>query len=164
MISTDELDHVLHNILPSYQGTYALDQLPQNRLMRPSSLICNTDVASLPGTHWMALCLPPQHHLIYFIEPYDLALHKLLPPLYEWMKQYPSQIITLPYTLQPLESRLCGAYCAFILTHLPKFHYNLNALVYQHFSSYDLNANDKKVACWWEYINKHTTSQFHFSR
>lgn len=149
MISTIELDRLMTKLLSTYKGAFAIDQLPANVLSRPSCFISNTDVAALPGSHWMAICLPPEKHLLYFIDPYDLPLHKMLPHLRKWLKQHPFQIITLPYAIQPLHSTLCGAYCAFILYHLPLFNYNLNKVILYYFNHYDLGQNESIVASWW---------------
>lgn len=150
MITTLELDSLLTSLIPCYNGTFAINELPpEEKISRPSCLISNTDVASLPGTHWMGICFPPQKHLIYFIDPYDLPLHKILPHLYNWLKKFSSQIISLPFAIQPLQSKLCGAYCAFILYHLPSFNYELNSLIFHYFNRDELEQNDLLISKWW---------------
>lgn len=156
MISTPELDAVLSACVSCYQGTFAIDELPTGKLSRPSCFICNTDASYLPGTHWMAVCLPPQQHLLYFIDPYDLPLHRLLSPLNKWMKQYECQVQTLPFSIQPLRSILCGAYCAFLLAHLQQWRYDLVNLTDHMFHPYDLQQNDALMREWWYKIKRAT--------
>lgn len=38
-----------------FRGVFASDELPLHFSRFPSALICNTDKADLPGTHWVAM-------------------------------------------------------------------------------------------------------------
>lgn len=134
-----------------YLGDFPVDQLPlQTGHKRPWCLISNTDTHTEPGTHWMAICAPPNQNEMLFIDPLALFLHKILPDLRAWMGAFPGRVITIPFPVQPLTSTWCGAYCAFILHHLPKFNYDLHHLIHETFSMDDLSYNDNFVMLWWK--------------
>jgi len=83
------------------------------------------------------------------MDPLALSLHKLLQPLRVWLEGE-RLVATLPYAIQPTQSVWCGAYCVFLLHHLPKHGYNLNHIVHTYFSSDDLMYNDHFIKQWWK--------------
>lgn len=134
-----------------YLGDFPCDQLPPITAHSPPwCLIVNSDKRGESGTHWMCVCRPPQSpHVLLFMDPLALSLHKLLPNLREWLTDQ-HKVVVLPYPIQPMHSVWCGAYCAFLLYHLPKHSYNLLHLVQIYFSSDDLAYNDDFIKHWWK--------------
>ena len=144
----------------NYLGDFPLDQIPSiesilssNTTTTTTSFIVNTDKSTESGTHWFAMVVQQSRDGDYssmFIEPMGLddLLIEALSPLKYWCKtarvtQY------LPYAIQPLNSTLCGAYCALILSRLPLYNYNLNQLTCVEFSRDLLTLNEARVASWW---------------
>ena len=66
----DEILRKLKN-LPHFVGVFARDTLPRKILNKPFALICNTDLAHEPGTHWIAIYCDEQGIGDYF-DPYGL--------------------------------------------------------------------------------------------
>lgn len=144
----------------NYLGDYPLDQIPSiesilSTTATNTSFIVNTDKSTEPGSHWFAVVVQQQQqngggYNSILIEPMGLdnLLIEALTPLKHWCKtarvtQY------LPYAIQPLNSTLCGAYCALILSRLPLYNYNLNQLTCAEFSRDYLTLNESRVASWW---------------
>ena len=71
---------LLHDTKVRWLGTYARDQIPSvKNEKRPFALVVNTDVAAVPGEHWLALD-PPRDSLK--IEMFDSF--GLLPNIYSF--------------------------------------------------------------------------------
>jgi hypothetical protein len=139
-----------------YLGDFPLDCLPpMKEIVAPiggACLLVNSDRAGAPGEHWMAICVPPanQRRSSIFIEPFGLPLDQLLPPLRTWLEALPLEgIARLPYQIQPIGSILCGAYCAFCISHLPMYNYKLIHLTNREFDESNLQMNEKKMSKFW---------------
>ncbi len=151
MLSSIDLAGILpRNRVPCYLGDFPIDKLPpRNSLRPPCCFIVNTDPHDKPGMHWIALCIPPgTRSSIIYMDPLACQLHRLLSPLVSLLAGY-SQVTTMPYAIQPVNSFRCGAFCAFLLVHLPLYNYALHSLVRHYFSANDLPHNEAVISRWW---------------
>lgn len=162
MINTLELEraaapHCIDNTLP-HLGVFASDQLPDplTPQQRESgfALIANTDPSTGGGTHWVAMVQPPrQPTRLLFIEPTGYPLHLTNTHLRRWIVKSTGynlrRVETLPFPIQPILTRSCGAYCLFLIEHLPLYNYNLETLVRSEFDEADLEWNQRRALTWW---------------
>lgn len=141
----------------TYLGDYPIDRLPSTCPSPPYSLVVNCDREGEPGSHWFAIALVRERNLL-FIEPIGLGplLLASSKPLQKWVKDRggdgacATSITHMPYGVQPLHSTLCGAYCAYILSRLPLYNYQLESLVRGEFlPEPHTSVNDRLVARWW---------------
>lgn len=148
--SSKELDTMLHaNLFDIYKGALPCDTLP---LVDDSKqcFIVNTDTSMEPGTHWLAFYILP-NRFTFFIDPQALPHHVLNP----YLRQYISKnrlhpVLTMPYCIQDISSKLCGPFCCFILLYMSKYRNNLSNLIEENFSDSDLIANDNFIKTWWD--------------
>jgi len=102
--------------LPHFVGVFARDTLPL-KLNKPFAVICNTDLAHEPGSHWVAIYCDKQGIGDYF-DSYGL------PPLYPEFEHFllrncPNGFMYNRITLQCLVCVTCGEYCiAYVITRL----------------------------------------------
>ena len=137
-------------LLPSYLGDFPIDQLPHPPPAPAGySFIANTDDSTQQGSHWFAVARPPGPHsaLLLLLDPFAIPLHRILPPLRHWIGS--KTVKTLPFAIQPLTSDMCGAFCVFLLAHLPIFNYDVDRLAHTLFSEENLPANQNRVSTWW---------------
>ena len=126
-------------------GVYSRDTLPK-QVTYPCALVCNTDRASGPGEHWVAMYLDSLDYGEYF-DSYGLKpLHKTMT---NFMNKHCTFWIHNVQRLQGSESRVCGHYCLVYLWCKAHKH-SMNDVV-QQFSS-NLNQNDTMVKTWVEDI------------
>ena len=101
-----------HN--PAFMGTYPRDMLPDARNCRlPFGLIVNTDKASDPGTHWIAIYVDNAGHGTYF-DSFGLA------PQHSEITSFLNQVCPRgwsynSYALQDITGDTCGVYAAMYL-------------------------------------------------
>ena len=137
-------------LLPSYLGDFPIDQLPRPPPAPAGySFIANTDDSSRSGSHWFAVARPPGPHsaLLLLLDPFAIPLHRILAPLRQWIGD--ATVKTLPFAIQPLTSDKCGAFCVFLLAHLPLFNYDVDRMTRTLFSEENLQANQNRVFSWW---------------
>ena len=96
-----------------FLGTFPRDQLPTVIKRRPSGLIVNTDTASEPGEHWVAIYLANDSCGEYF-DSFGL------PPLHKEIIAFLNDHndngwVYNTITLQDVSSDTCGIYTAFYL-------------------------------------------------
>ena len=151
MVNTDQLDEVLYRVLgEKYAGAWAIDQLPTVD-RDPFFVIINTDPSFAPGEHWLGICFVGWKAI--FVDPMALPLHKLNPIIRSYISRA-SVIETMPHAVQGWfnGSERCGEFCAYILTNLGNFAYNLGDLVRSCFSDVDFNLNDQIASTFWSAI------------
>ena len=94
-----------------FEGVYSRNTLP-TQVTYPCALICNTDRASGPGQHWVAMYLNSEHDGEYF-DSYGLK------PLHKSMQNFMNRMCTgwiyNKQRLQGSDSRVCGHYCTVYL-------------------------------------------------
>ena len=155
MLWSDELT----GLPPCYLGDFPENGLPSDPpTRRPYCLIVNCCPAGLSGAHWMSVCATPTTTTTrdLFIDTFAQPMHRVLPNLKAWVERHlHPNIVQIPYPIQPLTSNYCGAYCVFILNALPQYNYDLQRLVLDHFTSNDLQYNDRHIVSLWE--NRHVT-------
>ena len=173
-VSSSELDIVISSEhAHHYLGDFPLDKIPpvdkvfslvvKEGLLSKYiiSFIVNCDVEGEPGSHWLAIVVFHNGSgdgggEVIFIEPMglDRLLLTLLNPLNQWIRKALSygdgmKFTTLPFPIQPLHSTLCGAYCAYILSHLHLYNFQLNTLIAREFLEENLSENDHRISNWW---------------
>ena len=99
---------------PQFAGIYAKDELHKNQLRLPMGLIANTDKASDPGTHWIAIFIDKDGIGEYF-DSYGL------PPLLNEFTDFLHNFCINGYfynrnILQCITCITCGQYCTAYLT------------------------------------------------
>ena len=150
----NELDKILHCIVPHFYGVVAMDKLPELPTSENLCFIVNSDPSYREGKHWMGVYIVNKRAI--FIEPFGLPLHKLLysNPLNLYFTQHALYTETLPFPIQPVNSDTCGEFCAYILSHLPLYQYSLNRLATNEFLPNDLEYNRRLVEKWWLDVSK----------
>lgn len=161
-VSSFELDIVFSSNSSgiNYLGDFPIDSIPpvDSFYSGPTSCIVNCDVASEPGSHWFALAIIPKNREVLFIEPMGLEklLLRSLKPLDQWCKRAlhrvgGGRLSMLPFAIQPRQSTLCGAYCAYIISRLHLYNFDLKSLTEREFLRQAAAAagNDQRVAAWW---------------
>jgi hypothetical protein len=108
-MNTYQINSLLSH-LKCFIGTYPRDLLPKNPIkIRPCALIINTDKASEPGEHWVAIYLSKENCAEYFdsfgFTPYHTDILKFL------SRNNIKKIIYNVKQLQSVMSKTCGAYC-----------------------------------------------------
>lgn len=150
VVYTDELNNILYRQLPhSYAGCWSIDTIPARK---SGCFILNTDNSEERGSHWLAICFPPNAAQQYalFIDPLGWPHHLLNRRLRAYFTSIPVKV--MPFSIQALTSECCGQFCAFILSHLPLYDYNLDWLIETTFSSSNLRGNDSIVKSWWNVV------------
>jgi len=92
-----------------FHGTHPADQLPLNPVKKHSTAyIVNTDPASKPGEHWLAIWT--QNGVCEVFDSYGLPLSTYKQPdLQRWIGQW-KFVVHNQDTLQALHSQTCGHY------------------------------------------------------
>ena len=118
-MDTMEIDKKIS--VPGFLGTFAYDALPP-RKDEDFSLVINTEVASEPGAHWIALV--KKGNLIYFLDSYGRNVKDFTFPIdfKETILKYigDSKLKFNPSLLQQLTSNVCGEYCIYFIQELHK--------------------------------------------
>lgn len=97
-----------------FKGVFACDKLPKNKINKPSCFIINTDPASLPGTHWVAVYFPKRGYADYF-DSFGMK-----PNIKSILKFISHNSVKYNYNskqLQNIFSPVCGNYCCEYLLH-----------------------------------------------
>lgn len=105
--------------VPGFLGAFAYDALPP-RQDGDFSLVINTEVASKPGAHWIALV--KKGKLMYFLDSYGRNVkHFTFPTGFkETILKYigDSKWKFNPLLLQQFTSNVCGEYCIYFIQEL----------------------------------------------
>lgn len=101
----------------NFRGVFACDKLPKSKFKKknPACFIINTDPASKPGTHWVALYFPCNGRAEYFdsfgIKPKIGSILNFI------SKNSPNGYVYNKTQLQNVLSTICGNYCCEYLLH-----------------------------------------------
>jgi len=153
---TEELNRICHQQLKQlYRGTWAIDQIPSKIERDAFCFILNLDASNMPGSHWVAVFFPPStsdihHRIALFIDPLGWPHHLLNPALRKYFAD--CNVKTVPFAIQGWTSKNCGQFCAYILSMLPRNHFDLHHMLETTFSPTDLSNNDSIVKRWWNSI------------
>ena len=106
--STDKI------LATQFKGVYAIDNLPSPVHSFPSAFICNTDKASGPGTHWVAIYFDDKKNCSYF-DSYGISPGGRLK--YFALNNSNGSVMFNEKWLQSLISVNCGLYVIYFLHH-----------------------------------------------
>lgn len=98
----------------SFKGVFASDKLPRRILEKPSCLIVNTDPANKPGTHWVAIYIPPRGPYEYFD---SFGLKPQVKNIKNFILKNSKNYTSNSKQLQSIFSMACGNYCCEYLLH-----------------------------------------------
>lgn len=145
-MQTHEIGIIAQSIpIPGFLGVYAADQIPKHPSQKRFCFICNTDPASLPGTHWLAFnFIDPMHYE--FFDSYGQALSSAYASLINASPLLSSSlcIAASKNAIQSLYSNLCGQYSLFFLYHRLCNHNSFKSFYSHHFSP-NRKSNDSLV-------------------
>ncbi len=156
-LTTDELNS-LTMFRSGYKGAYPLNMMPEPKSTtdRPFSFIFNSDPDFLKGQHWMLICLPPDGSRgPLFIDPLGVKLYirsnLIRKSVVDYVESFEdlSRLQEVPFACQNPFSLHCGQFCAFILSLLPMYSYNIHNLFANEFIADDSTFNDKKIMAWY---------------
>lgn len=154
--TTSELNDTLTGLLGKcYQGTWPINHLPPPPTSSRSDAFCfilNTEDCNQAGVHWLAVCFPPtyQKKEALFIDSLAFPHTLTNPVLRDYFKG--CMVKSAPFAIQSWQSSACGYFCAYILTLLETYLYDLHYLYECQFCPSDLRANEKRVEDWWNRI------------
>jgi len=111
-LRTDQIERIARVILcprVRWLGVYARDAVPDLTIeRRPFALIFNSDPASKPGQHWLAIYGADKTKEIEFFDSYALP-----PSTYNLTFDFP--IHSSSRSIQSLGTSVCGHYCLLVL-------------------------------------------------
>ena len=121
----------------------AKNMLPHTRPSDVHAYIVNTDNASQPGEHWVAIFF--QRNSVYYFDSYGL------PPLEDYIRPF-IQRNSRSYKHNPVQLQLgllpvCGLYCIFALDFLAR-DCDLDTILCLKFDPYPSTKNDEDVTLW----------------
>ena len=143
-MNEQELNNLLKAV-PNYQGSFAVDELDQVKLVHPTFLVVNLDERNSEGTHWIGLAV--YMNTVYMCDTLGGALPDNRLPR-EWIRFL--KLILLQRNLvvtKQLSKQLCGLFCVTFIKIMSETHnfYDFISL----FSS-DFSTNDTVV----KFLNK----------
>lgn len=107
MLTTRELDQALKGT-PLFIGVFACDRLPASVTV-PATLIVNTDPATEPGEHWIAIYLQRDDRADYFC---PFGLPPLIGDIQAFLAKYSGSGLRYNQcTMQDASTTLCGDFC-----------------------------------------------------
>lgn len=95
-------------------GVFAADHIPKQWNKYPFGFIVNTDVHSLPGEHWCAVCSKTPGRIGFF-DSYGRPPRDNSILITQWINQNASNIKYNNVQLQGYNSTVCGFYCILFL-------------------------------------------------
>lgn len=116
-MQTQEINAIALSLpIPGFLGVFAADELPKRPAQSRFSFICNTDPASMPGTHWLAFNFTSPTHYEFF-DSYGMPLNSSYASIVRGSPLLLSSTCSAARTkaVQSLNSNLCGQYCLFFL-------------------------------------------------
>ena len=129
-----------------FRGVYACDQLPNQYVPHPSGLIINTDPASKPGQHWVAVFITAEGVGEYF-DSFGKGPSK--PQIVHFLQKNTDYVLPNPRVLQNAFTTVCGQYTVFFLLHRCR---GLSMTKIINMFSSDTSDNDSNVN---HFIRKH---------
>ena len=128
-------------------GVYATNNLPKLiKIFKPCAFIVNTDLASGPGLHWIAVYFDGRGKGEYFD---SFGLPPRHPNIESFIKRHCQNYIYNRRLLQDLTSSMCGAYVVHYV--LMKSRGMSMSRILSSFHPHKLRSNDQKV---WTLIKK----------
>jgi hypothetical protein len=132
-------------------GVFAADTLPRNKIKKfPAALICNSDVSTEPGTHWLAFYFPRKNGIGEFFDPYGHPPEYYSDYFTRFLQTNSSRWIYNQRSVQAPMSWVCGSHCLFYLK-LRCAGLKMQHIVTKYYTSNVLD-NDVKVS-----LNTHVT-------
>ena len=118
---------LLHGTKVRWLGAFARDQIPDlKHQRRPFALVINTDVATAPGQHWLALYGPCGSSKLEMFDSFGLD-----PKLYSLDQSLASSFTFSNRTIQDVSSKVCGHYALlfiYLRSRGRSFDYTINSL------------------------------------
>ena len=127
---------------PYFRAVFPADQVPLVFKKRVNAFIVNTDPASQPGEHWLALWTEGTTSEVFDSYGLPLSTYKN-PTLQAWLSQW-KEIISSDQTSQAMAIFTCGHYALFFLKAKAR-HASFQDFLAQWHSN-NLVLNDKRVA------------------
>jgi hypothetical protein len=124
----------------TFQGVFPSDGLPKN-IIKPATVIANTDPSSKPGKHWVAFYFPKRGNAEYFDSSGQFPCNK---KFVNFLKKNSASFKFNKKRLQGSFSSTCGHYCAVYLLSRSKGKTMKEFL--SKFSETDLISNDLNIA------------------
>ena len=145
-----EIDRLMKKICTyNYIGTFPSNCMPSllNEPM-PWSFVVNTQQYGSEGEHWLGI-VKYSYNNILFIDPLDLYFNHI-EPFKSYLNSNAFYVCTIPYAIQSTLSDACGDFCAFILSSLPFYNFNLCTLIVDNFSETDFFNYHYTVTKWFK--------------
>lgn len=122
-----------------YLGVFPKDTIPSSCSLTsfPTCFVSNTDVSSLPGSHWVAVYYPSSKDECEFFDSYSLS------PTSYGFDSLANTVKTSNIPIQSLNASTCGQYCIYYL-HKRSFGHTFDSILHS-FSHSDLIQNDYLV-------------------
>ena len=105
-MNSDVIDRVLKKHCAIYRGVFACDEL-SDAVLRPSTIVVNTDPANRPGRHWICIYFDEDGHGEYF-DSFGLRPKIVFE---RYMNKHCTAWTFNKKQMQSLVSRFCGHYC-----------------------------------------------------
>lgn len=113
MTSSSEINTFLKND-PVFMGCFPSDKLPPMKgANNPQSMIVNTQRASKPGEHWIALVMTKRH--CFYFDSFGLPVIEF--HITEYLSNYYSKVIYSSVCIQDIDSNKCGEFCIGFVKH-----------------------------------------------
>lgn len=117
-LSSEQLASALlkNNVTKKYFGGIVARDILCKITKRPRYIVCNTDIVSGEGKHWIVFFFPP--HALDTVEMFD-SLGKGVDEYPEefraFVNKFASQCQIVTKRIQPLNTSLCGHYCLYYI-------------------------------------------------
>ena len=136
-MNTSQIDRILRsNLGDLFLGVFSKDTLPSSLPRRkPLVLVCNTDIKSRPGLHWIAIFIDGNTG-----EYFDSFGRKPEKEFERFMNKHCADWTFNSRQLQSLVSYFCGHYCIFYCLY-KCIGYDLNSIL-RCFTNNDTGIND----------------------
>ena len=101
-----------------FRGVYAINQLPENTLASPFTLIVNTQTSNLPGLHWIGVWMDEDR----LAEVFDPLAQPTQPRLRKWLYSQKALRIVRNYRMvQHPRSSVCGHFVLVYVLRRPRY-------------------------------------------
>jgi hypothetical protein len=143
-MNSSQLSTILHSNMPaSFIGVFPSDQLPKTVSVFPACFIINTDPASQPGSHWVAIYVDSKEFGEYF-DSYGKP-----PDVMSIVKFLNENCRSWHYNTKRIQgsfSSVCGHYCVYFLVR--RLSGTPMSVIRNEFSGADFEENDHLVTEW----------------
>lgn len=138
MVSNLYLNDFLYPLCKSYGGCFSCDNVPSVKVGQSINFIINLSKESEPGTHFIALII--KEHTVFYFDSFGLKCSNR--DILTYMENLSRKIVFNSFTIQDVNSKMCGYYCALLILRNDK-NCKLKSDLYFYSSSKDLVLNDK---------------------